>query len=89
MDQVLNGDADISLDQTMWLAGLFGQHLPYTYSSEYVFFELKPDQVPQYVNIVMPFDLSTWSMFGISLISVSVALKVVSHFNKQVTAYIF
>ncbi len=82
--QVLSGKADISLDQTMWLAGLFGQHLPYTYSSEYIFFELKPDKVPQYVNIVKPFDLVTWAMLVISFISISAALKFVSHHNKQV-----
>ncbi len=62
----------------MGTGSYFGTMTTSDHHHTYVYSELKPTPKPGYANIVYPFNLSTWIMFGSSLLAISLALWLLS-----------
>ena len=56
----------------------WGEFSSFVHPVEYIYMERKPRQLPQYTNLVLPFDTQTWTMTLLTLLAVPLAMATLS-----------
>ncbi len=74
---------DMSLNWAEFTMGL-GKPSDFTYYTSNIFVQMKPNQLSATDNMMHIFDIYTWTLLGVSLISVTLALYVIKYLENKV-----
>ncbi len=72
--KVINGHVDFSLEQSTPMELIYGHFTTALYSIFSTYIEMKPERLPLYKNVAICLDGYTWTLTGLSVLSVWIVL---------------